>query len=91
MNDTQAMFHDQMEMSFDRGLPRAPRRQRRLTRAQGWFQRMRRVVDRALDWQPVPTARPEQIWFPDPQRHAPTAQPEAGLSRPNPEERHICA
>ena len=37
---------------------------RRLSRAQWWFQRMRQVVERARDWQPAPTPRPEQIWFP---------------------------
>jgi hypothetical protein len=39
------------------------RRQRRLGRANWWFQQMREVVDKALDWQPAPPARPEQIWF----------------------------
>ena len=29
-----------------------------------WFRRMRQIVDRALDWQPAPPARPEQIWLP---------------------------
>jgi hypothetical protein len=31
---------------------------------QWWFQRMRQIVDRALDWQPAPPPRPEQIDFP---------------------------
>ena len=31
---------------------------------QWWFQRMRQIVDRALDWQPAPAPRPEQIDFP---------------------------
>jgi hypothetical protein len=26
---------------------------------------MREVVDRAVDWQPAPPARPEQIYFPE--------------------------
>jgi hypothetical protein len=29
---------------------------------------MRQIVDRACDWQPVPPARPEQIWFPNAHR-----------------------
>jgi hypothetical protein len=33
-------------------------------RAQWWFQRMRLVVDRALDWQPAPQPPPEQVWLP---------------------------
>ena len=31
---------------------------------QWWFQRMRQIVDRALDWHPAPPPRPEQISFP---------------------------
>ena len=31
---------------------------------QWWFQRMRQIVDRAMDWQPAPPPRPEQIDFP---------------------------
>lgn len=60
------MKNGQLEMSFgntgvSRGLNRRSRRQ---SRAQWWFARMRQVVDRAMDWQPAPAARPEQIWFP---------------------------
>jgi len=33
-------------------------------RAQWWFRKMRQVVDSALDWQPAPPPRPEQILFP---------------------------
>ena len=43
--------------------PSCQRRQRRRSRAQWWFQRMRRAVDRALDWKPAPEPRPVQIWF----------------------------
>jgi hypothetical protein len=59
------MTNEQMELGFGnpRPCPSLNRRQRRLSRAQWWFQRMRRAVDRAFDWQPVPPARPEQIWF----------------------------
>lgn len=38
-------------------------KRKRQTRAQWWFERMRQVVDRAVDWEPAPQARPEQIWF----------------------------
>ena len=56
MNDTQ------LEFGFgNAGQCRAmSHRQKRISRAQGWFQRMRQVVDRALDWQSVPPPRPEQ-------------------------------
>ncbi len=32
----------------------------RRSRASWWFQRMRQIVNRACDWQSVPTPRPEQ-------------------------------
>jgi len=60
------MFDAQLEMSFESGAICLSRPQRRLGRAQWWFQRMRQVVDRAMDWRPVPSARPEQMWFPTP-------------------------
>jgi hypothetical protein len=62
-----AMIHEQIELGFQRPphCPSANRRRRRLSRARWWFQRMRRVVDRALDWQQSPPPRPEQIWFPE--------------------------
>ena len=31
--------------------------------ARWWFERMHQIVDRAFDWQPAPSPRPEQIWF----------------------------
>jgi hypothetical protein len=56
----------QLELSF--GTRRArlspPVVRRASNRNPGWwFQRMRQIVDRALDWQPAPPPRPEQIWF----------------------------
>ena len=41
------------------------RTQKRMSRANWWFQQMREVVDKAVDWQPAPPARPEQIYFPE--------------------------
>ena len=38
-------------------------RQRRVSRAKWWFAQMRRAVDKAVDWQPAPPARPEQTWL----------------------------
>jgi hypothetical protein len=43
----------------------ARRTQRRMSRANWWFQQMREVVDKAVDWQPARPARPEQIYFPE--------------------------
>ena len=62
MKDT---FDAQMELGFKnshRYLPLSCR-QKRLSRAGWWFDRMRKVVDRAFDWKTVPAARPEQIWL----------------------------
>jgi hypothetical protein len=39
------------------------RRQRRARRAQWWFQQMRQVVDRAMEWQSTPPARHEQVYL----------------------------
>jgi hypothetical protein len=56
------MFDGQMEMSFGghKTTLGSPRR----NRARLWFQRMRQVVDLAIEWQPTPRPRPIQIWFP---------------------------
>jgi hypothetical protein len=53
----------QMELTLGSATPayrRAVRRQRRLPSATWWFDQMRRAVDDAIDWQPVPPARAEQ-------------------------------
>jgi hypothetical protein len=59
------MFDGQMEMGFGQANRSGSRRQRKQSRAQWWFQRMRQIVDRATDWQPAPRPRPVQIWFPE--------------------------
>jgi hypothetical protein len=58
------MYHAQLEMSFAATARLLNRRQRRLSRAQWWFQRMRQIVDRTIAWQPAPVPPPEQTWFP---------------------------
>jgi hypothetical protein len=59
------MMNQQMELGFGAGRAcrSENRRRRESSQANRWFQRMRRVVDRAFDWQPAPPPRPEQIWF----------------------------
>ena len=59
--------NEQMELTFNasRACPSTERPHRRMTRARWWFQQMREAVDRAVDWKPVPPARPEQIYFPE--------------------------
>jgi hypothetical protein len=62
----------QMELSLA-GTPvcrSLARRQPRRNHARWWFDQMRQVVERAIDWEPAPPPRPEQIWFADPRRHA---------------------
>ena len=60
------MMNAQLELTFaQRNLcPSRVRRQRRLPRARAWFQIMRRVVDRAIDREPLPAPRPVQTVFP---------------------------
>jgi hypothetical protein len=59
--------NEQMELEMGKAQTcrSVKRPQRRLSRANWWFQQMREVVDRAVDWQPAPPARPEQIYFPE--------------------------
>ena len=61
------MTNKQMELGFGKArvCSSINRRQRRSSRANWWFERMREVVDSAFDWKPAPAPRPEQIWFPE--------------------------
>ena len=43
---------------------RQNRRSSRLSRARWWFSQMRRVVDDAIEWRPVPSVPPQQIHLP---------------------------
>ncbi len=53
---------EQMELGLDAAVIReTAQRQRRMKRAQWWFKQMRRAVDCAMDWQPAPDARHEQV------------------------------
>ncbi len=38
-----------------------PLRKQQFNRAAWWFDQMRQVVDRALDWEPAPRFQPRQI------------------------------
>jgi hypothetical protein len=57
------MNKEQMELGFNQTTvcPTIKQRQRRMSRAQWWFKQMRRAVDCAMEWQPAPNARPEQV------------------------------
>jgi len=55
---------EQMELGLNGlGDSRSPRRQGRASRGQWWFERMRRIVASATDWEPAPPARPEQTYL----------------------------
>jgi len=59
------MQKEQLELSFDRVVvPAAASRCRvRSSRATWWFRQMRRVVNRACDWQSAPPPRPAQTYL----------------------------
>ncbi len=39
------------------------RREGKIQRAAWWFAQMRQIVNSAMDWQPTPTAPPQQEWL----------------------------
>ena len=56
----------QLELGFN-GLPphaHAAGREGRIARADWWFNRMRNIVEQAMDWNATAEPRPEQIWMP---------------------------
>jgi hypothetical protein len=67
---SQLKMTEQMELGFGGAnrCPRVVRRERRLNRARWWFDQMRQVVERAMDWEAAPRFQPEQIWLPEPDR-----------------------
>ena len=86
------MFNGQLELSFvtPRGAQLLPRRSRRISRAQWWFERMRQIVEHAVE--PVPVPPPEQRWFSNACRQPAVApEPPASPSRWPSEGRQICA
>jgi hypothetical protein len=87
------MINGQLELSLANagGCHPVSRRQRHLSRARWWFERMRQVVDRAIDWAPAPPPRPEQTWFPNASRQALSASaPQEAAHGSNGQERQIC-
>lgn len=89
------MINGQLELSLTkaRGCRPLSARQRRLSRARWWFERMRQTVESALDWQPTPPGRPEQTWFPNACRQvpgAPTVTPTPAPRPPKHEESQLC-
>jgi hypothetical protein len=88
------MTTQQMELGFDDvwsgGLMES--QPRRAGRASWWFERMRQIVDRAMDWEPAPLPRPEQIWFAGAHRQveAGTMAARPTTRRDDPAESEIC-
>ncbi len=70
------MINGQMELSLvnGRGCRPLSRRQRHLSRAQWWFERMRQAVDRAVDCVPAAPARAQQALLPEACRQAAAEQ-----------------
>jgi len=85
-----AIDDEQLEMAFSGTPDCRPRVQRRLTRAQWWFHRMRQLVDHAVDWRPTPPPRPEQIWFPTVRRIQDSTPGVPADSAPQSEEHQMC-
>ena len=56
----------QLELGLGGGKPatRIARRENRLARAAWWFNKMRAVVNGAMDWPPAGHPRPQQEWLP---------------------------
>jgi hypothetical protein len=71
------MMNGQLELSLEnaRACRACNPRQRRLARANWWFQRMRQIVDHALDWEPRHAPRPQQMVFPGAHREIVTRTP----------------
>jgi hypothetical protein len=87
------MINGQLELSLANAAGYHPvsQRQRRLSRARWWFERMRQVVDSAIDWAPAPPPRPEQVWFPDSSRQPlPASASQEAARRFNGQEHQIC-
>ena len=60
------MTDKQLELGFNGLPPRAGAagREGRIARASWWFNRMRAIVENAMDWSATSQPRPEQIWMP---------------------------
>ena len=79
------MFDQQMELGIENAklCPSVIRREQRAKRARWWFDRMRQIVEQAVDRRPAPEPRPEQVWFNGAHRTA-------GQTPAHSQERQIC-
>jgi hypothetical protein len=83
------MFDKQMELGIENAklCPSVIRREQRAKRARWWFDRMRQIVEQAVDRRPAPEPRPEQIWFNGAHR---TVGEVSQTGAVNSQERQIC-
>jgi hypothetical protein len=84
------MFDQQMELGIENAkvCPSVIRREQRARRARWWFDRMRELVEQAVDHRPALEPLAEQIWFSGAHRRAgETAQP---ITSPSSQEHQIC-
>jgi hypothetical protein len=58
--------NEQLELGFNGTQSRifGRRREQRVARAKWWFDKMRKTVENAMDWQDQTPLRSEQIWMP---------------------------
>jgi hypothetical protein len=84
------MFDQQMELGIENAkvCPSVVRREQRARRARWWFDRMRELVEQAVDHRPALEPRPEQTWFTGAHRAAGSASQQLTLA--NSQERQIC-
>jgi len=84
------MFDQQMELGIENAklCPSVIRREQRAKRARWWFERMRQIVEQAVDRRPAPEPRPEQIWFNGARRTVGQVSQQTGAV--NSQERQIC-
>ena len=84
------MFDQQMELGIENAkvCPSVVRREQRVKRARWWFDRMRQIVEQAVNHRPAPEPRPEQIWFNG--AHHSLVEVSQRAILPNSSERQIC-
>ena len=84
------MFDQQMELGIENAkvCPSVVRREQRANRARWWFDRMRQIVEQAVDRRPAPEPRPEQFWFTGAHRAVGEVSPQTGAFKS--QESQIC-
>lgn len=66
-NERPNMNNEQLEFGINPDIQYRDAKARgggRTARAGWWFEQMRNIVSRAMDWEAAASPRPEQIWIP---------------------------